>query len=83
MIDNKSFSDNKIKQSTYKSYKNYIDNSLIPAFGDHKLNELNKLMLVEWVNTLKITFKYFRNLIIPLKSVYLDACALRVINKGI
>lgn len=81
MIDNKSFSDNKIKQSTYKSYKNYIDNSLIPAFGDHKLNELNKLMLVEWVNTLKITFKYFRNLIIPLKSVYLDACALRVINK--
>lgn len=81
MIDNISYNDNKIKQSTYKSYKNYINNTLMPTFGDHKLNELNKLMFIEWINTLKITFKYFRNLIIPLKSVYSDAYALKIIGK--
>ena len=80
MIDDANYNDNKIKSSTYNSYKNYINNTLTPNFGHLKLNELSKLMIIEWINTLTISFKYFRNRIIPLKSVYTDAFALKIIT---
>ena len=80
MIENNVYSDNKIKESTYNSYRNYIHNTLIPQFGQSRLNELTKLIVVEWINTLKISFKYFRNLLIPLKAIYSDAQALKLIK---
>lgn len=80
MIDDTNYNDNKIKSSTYRSYKNYINNTLTPNFGHLKLNELSKLMIIEWINTLTTSFKYFRNRIIPLKSVYADAFALKIIT---
>lgn len=80
MIDDTNYNDNKIKSSTYNSYKNYINNTLTPNFGHLKLNELSKLMIIEWINTLTTSFKYFRNRIIPLKSVYTDAFALKIIT---
>ena len=80
MIDDTNYNDNKIKSSTFDAYKNYINNTLIPNFGHLKLNELNKMRIIEWINTLTTSFKYFRNRIIPLKSVYTDAFALKIIT---
>lgn|GEM_PF-4034040 len=78
-IDNQSHDPNKIKESTYSKYKTSINNELIPNFGNFKLQDLTKLKVLEWIDNLNITFKTFRDYIIPLKSIYLDAIAVKII----
>jgi integrase len=81
-IDNKSHDPNKIKEATYFKYKTSILNELIPNFGNYKLQELTKLHIIEWVDQLEVTFKTFRDYIIPLKAIYSDAISLKIIPQS-
>lgn len=80
-IDNNSYDKNKIRESTYNKYRTSILGELIPNFGSCKLNTLNKMNVIEWIHTLKIKFKTFRDYVIPLKAIYDDALSLKIINK--
>lgn len=62
----------KIKSTTYEDYERYTNSYLLPTFGHLSVDELSKVYVTNWVNTLDISAKYFKNIIIPLKSVMKD-----------
>lgn len=62
----------KIKSTTYEDYERYTNSYLIPTFGHLAVDELSKIYVTNWINSLDISAKYFKNIIIPLKSVMKD-----------
>lgn len=62
----------KIKSTTYEDYERYTNSYLIPTFGHLSVDELSKVYVTNWINSLDISAKYFKNIIIPLKSVMKD-----------
>lgn len=44
----------KLKESTRKSYKNRIDSVIIPAFGEVRLTDLDRVSIIEWLEEIAI-----------------------------
>ncbi|WP_321385994.1 site-specific integrase [uncultured Enterococcus sp.] len=42
----------KVRQSTYASYKNKINNHIIPFLGEYRLNKLDKAIVTQWGESL-------------------------------
>jgi len=65
--------EHQLKSSSIKSYWKIINHRLIPQFGDKTLTELKKADVREWCNTLNVSNKTIKNLLIPLRSAFQEA----------
>ncbi len=69
----------KIKSTTYEDYKRYIEKYLVPTFGHLELNQIDVMSITIWLESLTISAKYFKNIIIPLKSILHECVKLKLI----
>ncbi|GGX55480.1 integrase [Saccharospirillum salsuginis] len=59
--------------STLRDYSSSVRFHLIPKFGSRKIGDLKSTEVEEWLNSLPITGKRKRNILIPLRQAFEDA----------
>ncbi len=62
-----------VKASTFKDYRNTVNNKLIPKFKRCRLDQITRPKVQDWLVSLGVSQKRAANLISPLRMALLDA----------
>ena len=73
---------NNLSISTYKTYKNIINNDLIPYFGNLTLQEIKSQNIKDWLIQQDCSLKTIKNKLSVLNSVISEAVAGEIIEKN-
>ncbi len=64
-----------LQHSTWRIYKNCVENKLQPAFGSTPLARLTRADIKAWISTQDVTTKCIANNLLPLRAALADATA--------